>query len=97
MQCIPVITVDGTEVPWRLDANNPAALSAVDKQVCDLYITRSCSVRQAVVFCHRQRSSRELIAQGSHVEYSAGGMPYPDTIEEYDNNKKSRRPVSSKL
>ncbi len=50
---------------------------------------------QEVLSCYRQRSSGELIAQGSHVEYSAGGAPYPDTIEEYHRAKSARH--SSKL
>ena len=52
-------------------------------------------VAQCLLFC-RQRSNGALLAQGNHVEYSAGGAPYPDSIEEYHKQQSSRQ-QSSKL
>ena len=47
-------------------------------------------LRTDQLYC-RQRSSGELIAQGSHVEYAAGGAPYPDTIEAYHEGRTTKQ------
>ena len=39
----------------------------------------------------RQKSTGDLVAQGTHVEYPAGGDPYPGTIEEYHKLRVARQ------
>lgn len=42
-----------------------------------LYLSSVCAFRQ--------KSTGDLVAQGSHVEYSAGDDAYPDSTAEYHN------------
>ncbi|KAL3158495.1 hypothetical protein ABBQ38_010727 [Trebouxia sp. C0009 RCD-2024] len=39
----------------------------------------------------RQKSTGDLVAQGSHVEYSAGDDTYPDSTAEYHNRRVARQ------
>ena len=49
------------------------------------------SVVQSSSYAARQKSTGNLVAQGSHVEYPAGGDPYPDSIEEYHRLRVARQ------
>lgn len=46
---------------------------------------------QHVLCAIRQKSTGDLVAQGSHVEYSAGSDTYPDSIEEYHELRLARQ------
>ena len=48
-------------------------------------------ITQHVLCATRQKSTGDLVAQGSHVEYSAGGDTYPDSMEEYHKLRVARQ------
>ena len=60
------------------------------------HASKAMQAATAAMLQCRRKSTGDLIAQGNHVEYSAGGAPYPSTIEEYHKQQQSRQ-QSSKL
>lgn len=64
---------------------------SVDSALCVDFDTATSS---SVGLLCRHRVTGDLIAQGSHVEYSAGGAPYPSTIQEYHQQQLSRQQAS---
>ncbi|KAL0027083.1 hypothetical protein WJX79_004282 [Trebouxia sp. C0005] len=72
-----------------------APLSIGEDLLVDSHMVKAGKTLTFAEVSFRQRSTGELIAQGSHVEYSAGGTPYPDTIEEYHDTRVARH--TSKL